>query len=154
MVAAQQPGRGAVLVSPVDEGEDAVRGQQAQHPVQRARVDLASQRQLPGGDRIVVDVVGYAQLRCHVQAPGGHTRVREREDQLVRFHGGAHLNLAGALVRETHASNPSNDGLSSVGEAHVPQPAVLLVGFGHVLQHVRRDIDTWEWQRAEHLQRK
>ena len=114
VVAAQQPGRGAVLVPAADAGEHAVRGQQAEHPVQPVRIDRASLRQVLGGDRTVVDVVGDAELRHHVQASGGHARVGDREDQLVRLHGGTYPVRAGARVRETHASNPSSDGLSSL----------------------------------------
>ena len=69
--------------------EHTVRGQQAKHPVQPVRIDLAALRQLLRGDRMVVDVVGDAELCHHLQASGGHARVGDREDQLVRFHGGA-----------------------------------------------------------------
>ena len=89
-----------------------MRGEQAKHPVQPVRIDRASLRQLLRGDRTVVDVVGDAEFRHHVQASGGHARVGDREDQLVRFHDGTYPIRAGARVRATQASNPSSDGLS------------------------------------------
>ena len=89
-----------------------MRGQQAEHPVQPVRVDGAPLRQFVGGDGAVLDVVGDAEFRHDVQASGGHARVGDREDQLVRLHGGTYPIRAGARVRETHASNPSSDGLS------------------------------------------
>ena len=46
----------------------------------------ASPRQFLRRDGTVVDVVGDAEIRHHVQAPGGHARVGDREDQLVRLH--------------------------------------------------------------------
>ena len=65
-----------------------MRGQQAEHPVQPVRVDGAPLRQLTRGDGAVLDVVGDAEFRHDVQASGGHARVGDREDQLVRLHGG------------------------------------------------------------------
>ncbi len=86
VVAAQQPGRGAVLISAAGAGEHAVRGQQAERPVQSVRVDGAPSRQFVRRDRAVLDVVGDAELGHDVQASGGHARIGHREDQLVRLH--------------------------------------------------------------------
>ena len=77
-----------MLVPAVGGREHTVRGQQAKHPVQPVRVDLASLRQFIRGDRMVVDVVGDAEFRHHLQASGGHARIGDREDQFVRFHVG------------------------------------------------------------------
>ncbi len=82
MVVAQDARRGGVRVAAVPLLEDAVRGEQAQDPVERAGIGPAGRRELAHGDGFVVDAVGDADLGDDLQAARRVGAVGERVDHL------------------------------------------------------------------------
>ena len=75
-------------------------------------------------------------VRRHVQASRSNAGVGDREDQLVRFHGRTPTRPEPVRGSRDPCVEPLQRWVERPGQPHVPQPAVLLVGLGHVLKHV------------------
>jgi hypothetical protein len=75
----------AVAVRPSLPGEDALGGEQPEHPVQRVGVAPAPRRQHVDAGRLRADRVRHPELRDHLQAPRRHGPGRQAPHHLVRL---------------------------------------------------------------------
>ena len=93
---------------PVVLDEDAVRRQQAQHPIERAGVRAAGRREFVHGPRIVVQGVGHAELGRPPQRAGRHHGGGDFEDADIGGQGGGHRGLGHARENSRARIRPAD----------------------------------------------